>query len=181
MLLLKTSDEGFEAKFAKVVRDRRESDTQVGRDVASILNEVRERGDRALVEYTTRFDGHNLSSDEDWSISKEACEEAYKSLDADLRDALETAGIGMFWYHPQAHDLSVFLHDYLVQELGRDSYGVFWNNLALTRPNVTPAVLLELGFMINPEEFEWITDEASQRELVEALADAIQIWLERQA
>ena len=99
----------------------------------------------------------------------------------DAGDALETAGIGMFWYHPQAHDLSVFLHDYLVQELGRDSYGVFWNNLALTRPNVTPAVLLELGFMINPEEFEWITDEASQRELVEALADAIQIWLERQA
>jgi len=32
---------------------------------------------------------------------------------------------------------------------------VFWNNLALTRPSVAPAVLLELGFMINPVEFEW--------------------------
>ena len=44
MLLLRTTDADFEAKFARVVRDRRESDAQVGRDVASILNEVRERG-----------------------------------------------------------------------------------------------------------------------------------------
>ncbi len=68
----------------------------------------------------------------------------------DFGDAINTAGIGMFWYHPQAHDLSVFLHNYLVQKLDRPSYGVFWNNLALTRPTVAPSILLELGFMINP-------------------------------
>ncbi|WP_226699054.1 histidinol dehydrogenase [Qipengyuania gaetbuli] len=99
MLLLKTSDESFEAKFTKVVRDRRESDTQVGRDVSAILHEVRERGDKALVEYTTRFDGHNLSTEDDWSISKETCEEAYKALDADLREALETAAERIRAYH----------------------------------------------------------------------------------
>jgi len=99
----------------------------------------------------------------------------------DAGNALERAGIGNFWYHPQAHDLSVFLHDYLVEELDRESYGVFWNNLALTRPNVTLAVLLELGFMINPEEFEWITDEASQRELAITLADGIEAWMKQQA
>ena len=99
MLLLKTSDEGFEAKFTKVVRDRRESDTQVGRDVSAILHEVRERGDKALVEYTTRFDGHNLSTEDDWSISKESCEDAYKALDADLRKALEIAAERIRAYH----------------------------------------------------------------------------------
>ncbi|MEM6449582.1 MAG: N-acetylmuramoyl-L-alanine amidase [Cyanobacteria bacterium P01_D01_bin.105] len=98
----------------------------------------------------------------------------------DAGDALNRAGIGMFWYHPQAHDLSVFLHDYLVRELGRESYGVFWNNLALARPSVTPSVLLELGFMINPEEFEWITDEPSQQALAKTLADGVQAWLENQ-
>ena len=55
----------------------------------------------------------------------------------------------MFWYHPQAEDLSKFLHDYLVEKGERPSYGVFWNNLALTRPHAAPSVLLELGFMIN--------------------------------
>ena len=99
----------------------------------------------------------------------------------DAGNALERAGIGNFWYHPQAHDLATFLHDYLVEELDRDSYGVFWNNLALSRPNVTIAVLLELGFMINPEEFEWITDEDAQRELAVTLVDGLEVWMERQA
>ena len=98
----------------------------------------------------------------------------------DAGDALETKGIGMFWYHPQAHDLSAFLHDYLVEELDREAYGVYWNNLALTRPNVTLAVLMELGFMINPEEFEWIMDADSQRELARTMAEGVEAWLERQ-
>lgn len=98
----------------------------------------------------------------------------------DAGDALATSGIGSFWYYPQSHALATFLHNYLVSELDRKSYGVFWNNLALTRPSVAPSVLLELGFMINPEEFEWITDEASQRELSQTLADGIEAWLKEQ-
>ncbi|MDJ0708166.1 MAG: N-acetylmuramoyl-L-alanine amidase [Leptolyngbyaceae cyanobacterium MO_188.B28] len=95
----------------------------------------------------------------------------------DNGDALNTAGIGMFWYHPQAHDLAVFLHNYLVETLDRPSYGVFWNNLALTRPSVAPAILLELGFMINPYEFEWITDSEAQQELAAALANGVVAWV----
>ncbi|NET65843.1 MAG: N-acetylmuramoyl-L-alanine amidase [Moorea sp. SIO1G6] len=92
-------------------------------------------------------------------------------------DAINTAGIGMFWYHAQAHDLSVFLHNYLVQKLRRPSYGVFWNNLALTRPHKAPSVLLELGFMIHPVEFEWISNSREQRRLANAIADGITEWL----
>lgn len=95
----------------------------------------------------------------------------------DSGDALNTAGIGTFWYHAQAYDLAVFLHDYLVRELDRPSYGVFWNNLALTRPTVAPAVLLELGFMINPFEFEWIVDPAAQQTLADTLAAGIEAWV----
>ena len=98
----------------------------------------------------------------------------------DNGDALNTAGVGMFWYHAQAHELAVFLHNYLVETLERPSYGVFWNNLALTRPSVAPALLLELGFMINPYEFEWITDPQSQRELAAVLADGVSEWIVRQ-
>ncbi|AMA08383.1 N-acetylmuramoyl-L-alanine amidase [Picosynechococcus sp. PCC 73109] len=99
----------------------------------------------------------------------------------DAGDAENTAGIGMFWYHPQAHDLAQFLHDDLTTQLGRPSYGVFWNNLALTRPQEAPAVLMELGFMINPTEFEWITDPQAQEELAGAIAKAIETWLQTKA
>ncbi|PSN75972.1 N-acetylmuramoyl-L-alanine amidase, partial [filamentous cyanobacterium CCP4] len=98
----------------------------------------------------------------------------------DSGDALNTAGIGAFWFHTQAHSLAQFLHDYLVTELDRPSYGVFWNNLALTRPHVAPSVLLELGFMINPDEFEWIVDPQQQARLAETLAEGVELWV-RQA
>ncbi len=95
----------------------------------------------------------------------------------DSGDAINTKGISTFWYHPQAHALAVFLHNYLVENFARPSYGVFWNNLALTRPHTAPSLLLELGFMINPEEFAWITNQDEQKKLAAAIADGITLWL----
>ncbi|NEQ63244.1 MAG: hypothetical protein F6K53_40245, partial [Moorea sp. SIO4A1] len=40
-----------------------------------------------------------------------------------------------------------------------------------------PSVLLELGFMINPVEFEWISNPREQRQLANAIADGITEWL----
>jgi N-acetylmuramoyl-L-alanine amidase len=95
----------------------------------------------------------------------------------DAGDAINTKGISTFWYNPQAHSLAVFLHNYLVQKRQRPSAGVFWNNLALTRPTTAPAVLLELGFMINPDEFEWITNSQEQEKLADAIAEGVTLWL----
>ncbi|MGE5656789.1 MAG: N-acetylmuramoyl-L-alanine amidase [Actinomycetota bacterium] len=94
----------------------------------------------------------------------------------DNGDALKTQGIGAFWYHPQAHSLAVFLQHYLVTKLNRPDYGIYWDNLALTRPAVAPSILLELGFLINPVEFEWISNPQEQRKLAEAIAEGVTEW-----
>ncbi|MBD1834545.1 N-acetylmuramoyl-L-alanine amidase [Cyanobacteria bacterium FACHB-472] len=99
----------------------------------------------------------------------------YNSL-PDNGDPQNTKGFGTFWYHPQAQDLAVFLHNHIVQEAGRPSYGVFWNNLALARPASAPSVLLELGFMSNPEEFEWITNPSEQQRMAQAIANGVTQW-----
>ena len=99
MRMLRSSQADFETAFGRIVRDRRESDVQVGRDVAAIINEVRERGDDALSDYTARFDSHGLSQDGDWQIDLEECHAAYEALDSDLRDALETAAGRIRAYH----------------------------------------------------------------------------------
>ena len=88
-------------------------------------------------------------------------------------DAENTQGISTFWYHPQAHDFAVSLHNYLVTKLNRPDYGVFWNNLALTRPHTAPSILLELGFAINPWEYEWISDPQEQKRLSKVIAEGI--------
>ncbi|WP_026104000.1 N-acetylmuramoyl-L-alanine amidase [Anabaena sp. PCC 7108] len=91
-------------------------------------------------------------------------------------DAEKTKGFGTFWYHPQSHSLAVFLHNYVVNKLRKPSYGVFWNNLALTRPTVAPSVLLELGFMSNPYEFEDVVNPQEQKKMAKTLAEGITDW-----
>ncbi len=102
----------------------------------------------------------------------------YNSLPDD-GDAENTQGVSAFWFHPQAHSPAVFMQTYLVEKLERPSYGVFWNNLALTRPASVPSILLELGFMSNPEEFEWVTNEKEQKKLARAIADSIVEWFKK--
>ena len=94
----------------------------------------------------------------------------------DNGDAEKTKGFGTFWYHPQSHSVAVFLQKYVVKKLGKPAYGVFWNNLALTRPSAAPAVLLELGFMSNPDEFEEIVNPQAQKKMANTLADGITEW-----
>ncbi|MDK2410149.1 N-acetylmuramoyl-L-alanine amidase [Aphanizomenon sp. PH219] len=94
----------------------------------------------------------------------------------DNGDAEKTKGFGTFWYHPQSHSLAIFLQNYVVKKLGKPAYGVFWNNLALTRPHAAPAVLLELGFMSNPYEFEEIVNPQAQKKMANTLADGITEW-----
>ncbi len=91
-------------------------------------------------------------------------------------DAQNIKGFASFWYHPQAHSLALFLHDYIVKKLRRPDYGVFWDNLALTRPEIAPSVLLEVGFMSNPDEFEVVTNPQEQKKEAQAIADGIVEW-----
>ncbi|MEH1779806.1 MAG: N-acetylmuramoyl-L-alanine amidase [Nostoc sp.] len=92
-------------------------------------------------------------------------------------DAEKIKGFAAFWYQPQAHNLAIFLHNYVVKKLGRPSYGVFWDNLALTRPTAAPSVLLELGFMSNPDEFEQVVNPEEQKKIADAIAQGITEWL----
>jgi histidinol dehydrogenase len=99
MIRLSATDAGFEEAFARIVADRRESDSDVSGAVSAILADVRARGDAALADYTARFDGHTLETEADWRISAQACKAAFDALDPTLRAALETAATRIAAYH----------------------------------------------------------------------------------
>lgn len=133
----------------------------------------------ATVELTRQGDEDILPNDRAKQIATSqptiALSVHYNALPDD-GDALGTQGVSTFWYQPQSESLARFLQQYLVRKLGRKSDGILWNNLALTRPTVAPSVLLELGYMINPEEFDWIRDPQQQEKLSETLAQGIVEW-----
>ena len=99
MIRLSTRDRGFEQAFRRLVRERRESDEDVARDVGLILAQVRSRGDAALMEYTARFDAHKLVDNSDWRVDPAACRDAFDALKPELRAALELAAHRIRVYH----------------------------------------------------------------------------------
>ena len=102
MLRLDSRDPGFAPAFERLVHDRRDSGEDIAREVATIVNEVRLRGDEALAELTERFDRHRLG-DDDWRIDRAECREAFEALDPTLRAALELAAQRIRAFHQAQH------------------------------------------------------------------------------
>ena len=98
MLRLSTSDPSFATAFTALVDDRRESDADVASDVATIIADVRARGDAALAELTAKFDRFDLDAT-GWSISRAECAAARAALPAELRAALELAAERIAAFH----------------------------------------------------------------------------------
>ncbi len=99
MLRLSTAQPDFDKAFARLVRDRRESDEDVAHDVARIIEDVRTRRDAALVEYTNRFDHHSLGDPDEWAVSPDQCRAAFDDLKPELRAALELAAQRIAAFH----------------------------------------------------------------------------------
>ena len=100
MRRLTTTDADFETQFARIVNDRRESDSNVASDVRAIIDQVRQKGDEALAELTMRFDKHALTADEStWQIDASHCKAAYEALAPEARTALDTAAARIRAYH----------------------------------------------------------------------------------
>ena len=61
MRRLTTADAGFEAAFAALLDEARDTTARVDQPVAAIIADVRARGDAALCELTERLDGHQVA------------------------------------------------------------------------------------------------------------------------
>ncbi|MEH6493642.1 histidinol dehydrogenase [Halopseudomonas sp.] len=75
------------------------SDKAVNDRVEEIIAAVRERGDAALVEYTGRFDGLQVSSMADLVLDRARLEQALERITAEQREALAVAAERVKRYH----------------------------------------------------------------------------------
>ncbi|HEX7505045.1 MAG TPA: histidinol dehydrogenase [Syntrophales bacterium] len=62
MKIVRTSDKGFEKEFKRIVSRGMSFDPAFEKKVSAILQAVEKKGDRALFEYTKRFDGVRLTA-----------------------------------------------------------------------------------------------------------------------
>ncbi|WP_374667407.1 histidinol dehydrogenase [Ramlibacter sp.] len=98
-LRLTTADAGFEAAFQARLHWSAETDAEVEETVARILQDVRRRGDEAVLEYTRRFDKLEVASVAGLEISQATLKQAFDSLPAAQREALQAAAARIRSYH----------------------------------------------------------------------------------
>ncbi len=99
----------------------------------------------------------------------------------DGRDPYKDHGASTYYYHSQSLPLAKSIQKSLVDELKLKDFGVFWSSLVLTRPYEYLAVLIEIAFMINPEEYMLLTDKEFQKKSAIAICDGLENFYKSQA
>ncbi len=79
--------------------------------VKEIIKNVRQGGDKALIEYTNRFDRANITRPEELKIPYKKLKEAYENIPSELRDALEFAAARIRKFHEKQLENSFFTYE----------------------------------------------------------------------
>ena len=79
--------------------------------VKEIITNVKQKGDKALIEYTNRFDKANISNPKELEVPYSELKKAYESISSDLREALEFAAARIKKFHKQQLEQSFFTYE----------------------------------------------------------------------
>ncbi|HJS87595.1 MAG TPA: histidinol dehydrogenase [Acetobacteraceae bacterium] len=98
MRRLSTADPDFPAAFDRLLAEARETTERVDQAVASIIADVRARGDAALIEHTARFDRLALTPDR-LRVGAAEIDAATARIAPALREALDVAAARIEAFH----------------------------------------------------------------------------------
>ena len=87
---------------------RTEPTTNVSGIVAEIIQDVRRRGDEALLEYTRKFDKAELTN---LQVTEEEFQEALSSFDPKLKEVLQRAATNISKFHSRQKRNSFILNE----------------------------------------------------------------------
>ena len=96
--ILNTADENFQSDFESLLLTKREADQDVDDIVSKILEDVKNHGDKAVIELTAKFDRLNLTS-ETLAFSEIEIDAAIAKVPIKERQALELAARRIRNYH----------------------------------------------------------------------------------
>lgn len=116
-VLLNAQDPEFETQFQALLSAKREDSPDVDHIVAGIIQDVRDRGDDAVLELTTKFDRLDLTADT-MRFSEAEVEQYIATVSPEDRAALELAAQRIRAYHERQMPEDAFWIDESGAELG---------------------------------------------------------------
>jgi histidinol dehydrogenase len=88
---LDSSDKSFEMQLQKLLAWNESDDNSIEHQVIDIISKVRSEGDKAVLEYTNKFDQTHFNKISEIELSLKTLEDAWNSLTAEKAGALQTA------------------------------------------------------------------------------------------
>jgi N-acetylmuramoyl-L-alanine amidase len=95
----------------------------------------------------------------------------------DGRNPWTEHGTSSYYYHPQSRALANAGREGMVAETGLRDYNTRWQNLALCRPSQMPAALMEVAFVINPDEYAMLLSNEGQERAALGIAKGVRNFL----
>lgn len=117
MKKLSTRDMQFRSQFDMLISVRQSDAQDVSAPVRKIINNVRARGDEAVIAYTAQFDGHELRADA-IALTDQQRRDAIAQVPAALRDALVLAKERIISFHKRQMPQDILYTDEAGLELG---------------------------------------------------------------
>lgn len=114
---LTSADSDFETRFTELLGAKREVSEDVDTAVRAIVNDVRARGDAALIEYTQRFDRLDLNA-RGIKVTVAEIDEAVAQIDAETMAALTLARDRIRSHHERQKPVDDRYTDPIGVELG---------------------------------------------------------------
>ena len=99
----------------------------------------------------------------------------------DKKDPNQHRGTSIYYYHPQAQPLAENILKEMINQVGTKNDNVRQGSLALVRPTANVSVLIEVAYMINPDDTALLIDKKFQQDCARAVADGIENYLKTQS
>ena len=87
----------------------------------------------------------------------------------DNENPLKHRGVGIYYTHDSVKPFAKSLLMSISKEAKLQKHGIFKRDFAVTRPDFYTGVLIECGFLIHPEEAEYITQRKVQENIVKGI------------
>lgn len=144
----------------------------------NLHKELENRGAKVVM---TRHDDVNVSLQDRVKFADEKEAMVLLSIHAnaipDGQDPLKNRGTSVYYYHNQAKNLAENILSSMTTELGTQNDKVRQGSLALVRPTSSVSVLIEVAYIINPDDYALLLDKDFQKNCAKAIADGVENYL----
>lgn len=130
--------------------------------------------------YMTREDDRFISSDESERpmFANDHDADLFLSIHGNTFETAEVTGTTTFYYWDSSRAFAETMHRHVLGATGFDDRGVLRGNFFVIREATMPAVLLEIGYLTNPEEERQMLDKPFQQSLARSITAGVKEYLE---